>query len=295
MTFKIGLEKLKEPFLRKKRVVKVNSELKVHHLRVKSKALKRKVEVDVFLPNSFNINRNVEYPALLLNDGQDAYDLKLSETLTNSYLNHGNNKMIVVAVYAGDRLNEYGTAGIPDYMNRGNKATEYTDFIINRLIPFLQTNYNIFLSAEKSAIAGFSLGGLSAMNIAWNHPNLFSKVGVFSGAFWWRSKPIDQDPDADRIMHDIIKNSDRNRTLKFWLQAGTKDEQSDRNNNGVIDAIDDTLDVIKELKAKGMTDNDITYVEIEDGEHNFHTWSKCFPKFLEWGFTMPNQISNENS
>lgn len=284
MTFKTGLEKLKKPFLRKKRAVKVNEYLQVQHLKVKSKALKRKVQVDVYLPARFERQDAVTFPALLLNDGQDGLALDLSRTLTQWYRANQKPSVIVVAVYAGDRIQEYGTAGIPDYKNRGSKAQQYTEFIIERLIPYLQKNYNIFQSSEKSVIAGFSLGGLSAMDIAWKHSHLFSKVGVFSGSFWWRSKPIKQDPDADRIMHDIIKQSHDKLPLKFWLQAGTQDEQSDRNNNGVIDAIDDTLDVIKELKSKGLSDDDITYVEIEGGEHNFHTWSRCFPDFLEWGF-----------
>ena len=283
MTFKTGLEKLKKPFLRKKRTVKVNEYLQIHHLKVKSKALNRKVMVDVYLPLDLNINGQAN-PALLLNDGQDGMALKLTETLTSFYADEHLPNVIVVAVHAGDRMNEYGTAGIPDYMNRGRKAQDYTNFIRQRLIPYLRLNYNIFMSPVNSGIAGFSLGGLSAMDTAWNHPELFGKVGVFSGSFWWRGKSLSDYQDSDRIMHRIIRESVQKPTLQFWLEAGTNDEKSDRNNNGIIDAIDDTLDIIKELKSKGFTDEDIVYEEIEGGEHNFHTWSKCFPEFLEWGF-----------
>ena len=34
---------------------------------------------------------------------------------------------------------------------------------------------------KTKAIAGFSLGGLSAIDTAWSNPGIFSIVGVFSG------------------------------------------------------------------------------------------------------------------
>ena len=73
--------------------------------------------------------------------------------------------------------------------------------------------------------------------------------------------------------------------LKFWFQAGTNDEKSDRNGNGVIDSIDDTLDLIVELTKKGYRPfHDIDYVETQEGEHNHNTWKKVMPEFLKWAF-----------
>jgi predicted alpha/beta superfamily hydrolase len=126
------------------------------------------------------------------------------------------------------------------------------------------------------------------MDIVWENPHLFSKVGVFSGSFWWRDKSYEEGytDDLDRIMHKKIRNSNYKSGLKFWLECGTADETADRNNNGIIDSIEDTLDIITELKTKGYTENDIEYVEIEGGEHNFNTWKNAFPDFLEWVFSL---------
>ena len=62
------------------------------------------------------------------------------------------------------------------------------------------------------------------------------------------------------------------------------DEKADRNNNGVIDAIDDTLDLIKELKKKGYPESSIRYLELKDGRHDVPTWARAFPDFLQWGW-----------
>jgi enterochelin esterase-like enzyme len=124
------------------------------------------------------------------------------------------------------------------------------------------------------------------MDIVWNNANQFSKVGVFSGSLWWRRKAYDEgyDDEMDRIMHLQVRQGIFSPWLKFFFQCGTEDEQEDRNKNGVIDSIDDTLDMILELKAKGYTDEHIKYVEVEGGRHDVKTWEKVFPEFLQWGW-----------
>ncbi|MEM8908225.1 MAG: alpha/beta hydrolase-fold protein, partial [Bacteroidota bacterium] len=191
---------------------------------------------------------------------------------------------LVLGVCAGDRLQEYGTAEPTDYLNRGAKAKAYTHFMINELLPHLYAHYPCQKTAKAHTLAGFSLGGLSALDIVWHHPQHFAQVGVFSGSLWWRSKPFDPaDPDADRIMHAIIAEGPQRADLRFWLQTGTADETSDRNNNGIIDAIDDTLDLIKALEQVGYQKNqNIHYLEVEGGTHTPQTWGAVMDRFLTW-------------
>ncbi|MEQ9299864.1 MAG: alpha/beta hydrolase-fold protein [Cyclobacteriaceae bacterium] len=285
-----------KPFVKSRQVIEQPDSIVQHHLRVRSKYLARKVVVDIFLPPSYQQFRPYFYPALIMNDGQDMEQLRLVDTLGESYRDGRIAEIVVIAVHAGDRLHEYGTAGKPDYMNRGSKAADYAQFIIKELVPYIYKHFRCLKNPEDSVIAGFSLGGLSAMDIAWNYSRWFSKVGVFSGSFWWRDKGMDDtDLDAYRIMHDIIKSSERREELSFYLQTGTADEQCDRNNNGIIDSIDDTLDIIKELKGVGYEDTSIAYREIEGGEHNFRTWSEVFPDFLVWAFGSDRQLSEKSA
>ena len=127
-----------------------------------------------------------------------------------------------------------------------------------------------------------------ALDIVWNHPGKFSKAGLFSGSFWWRS--VDQtephyDDNLHRIIHQEIKNGSYHRGMKFFFQCGNMDETMDRNNNGIIDSIDDTLDLIKELEQKGYDrEKDIYYLEMADGKHDIATWARAMPVFLKWGW-----------
>ena len=73
--------------------------------------------------------------------------------------------------------------------------------------------------------------------------------------------------------------------MKFWFQTGSQDEWGDRNENGIIDSIDDTLDLIAELTKKGYRPfRDIENLEIKDGKHNQETWARAMPYFLKWAF-----------
>ena len=249
-----------------------------------SELLEREVTCTLLLPEEDNLIGPLNL--LLLNDGQEMENLHLKETLEDLYEHNSLKPLLIVAINAGEeRIQEYGVAGIPDFKKRGSKAQLYTDFIKTELLPYITTHTGIE-HFETTVFAGFSLGGLSALDIAWNNPELFNKVGVFSGSLWWRSKDLGKGyTNDDRIIHRVIKNTASKPDLKFWLQTGTSDEATDRNKNGIIDAIDDTVDLIHELEQKGYTrPADIQYLEVVGGSHNAETWAKAMPKFLLWAF-----------
>jgi enterochelin esterase family protein len=251
---------------------------------IKSEPLKRDVTCTFFIPEYAGMP--TPQNLLLLNDGQEAQNLFLKETIEELTNDNRITPLITVAIHASEeRIQEYGTANRPDFKKRGAKAALYTDFIKNELLPDIHKLTGID-NFETTAFAGFSLGGLSALDIAWNNPGLFDKAGVFSGSFWWRGKDLGKGyTDNDRIMHSIIRDTKVKPELKIWLQTGTRDETADRNKNGIIDSIDDTIDLIKELEQKGFTrPADIQYLEMFGGSHNTETWAKALPKFLVWAF-----------
>ncbi|MFD0799630.1 alpha/beta hydrolase [Maribacter chungangensis] len=252
-----------------------------------SKNLNRKVVFRFVAPGNYRQSER-PFPVLLMNDGQDYAAMNLEKTLTEAFDDKDIKPFCYVGISCNDnRINEYGTAGIPDFKNRGNKAKEYSKFIIEEFIPFLKLEFKLSKKQADWVFCGMSLGGLSALDIVYNHPAHFAKVGVFSGSFWWRKKAyIKGDTlDRSRIILDVIKNRSYVAGQKFWFQCGTADEAADRNNNGIIDAIDDTLDVIKELEKKGYSyPGDITYLEINGGKHDLPTWGTVFPEFLKWAF-----------
>lgn len=252
-----------------------------------SKKLERKVAFRFVAPGNYR-KSEVPFPVLLMNDGQDYQNMNLEQTLTNAFKDKGLKPFCYIGIECSeDRINEYGTSSTSDFKKRGNKAHLYTKFIIEEFIPFLKNEFKLSKNNLDWVFCGMSLGGLSALDIGYNYPGFIGKVGVFSGSFWWRKKAYVQGDKADRsrIILDVIKERAQVAPQKFWFQCGTDDETADRNNNGIIDAIEDTLDVIKELEKKGYSyPGDLIYVEVKEGKHDLPTWGRVFPQFIHWAF-----------
>ena len=251
-----------------------------------SSHLHREVHAEVYSPLARTGFGAEAYPLLLLNDGQDARALRLAETLDKLAGRGEIRPFVLVAVHAGNRMQEYGLADRPDYKQRGSLARAYGRFVAEELLPHLHGLLPLQSGAQAHAVAGFSLGGLSAFDLAWQYPRLFGKVGVFSGSFWWRAQPsLPEAPDAHRIAHELVASGPFRPGLRFWFQTGTHDETEDRNGNGVIDSIDDTLDLIVALTRLGYRPfHDIQYLEVDRGTHHPATWGKALPHFLKWAF-----------
>jgi len=266
------------------KTLSANTYITIVPLKLYSEFLERVVDFDLYLPS--NMHQSIQYSLLLINDGQDLPKMPFDRILSDLMQDYQIKPLIAVGIYGSEnRKMEYGTAYAADFEGRGARAGLYAKFIFDELLPFIRKHLSINSFKEKS-FAGFSLGALSALDIVWNHPNQFNKVGVFSGSLWWRRKAYNAgyDDEKDRLMHLQIRKADFYPWLQFFLQCGELDEKADRNNNGIIDSIDDTLDLIVELKAKGYTDEHIHYLLMPEGKHDVSTWAKAFPVFLKWAY-----------
>ena len=250
-----------------------------------SRHLQRKVKLTIL--NTPVPDNKGELNLLLMNDGQDFEQLRIKEITDSLWKKKLIQPLLIVGIHAGDRMQEYGVADKPDYENRGSRAGYYNAFVNNELYFFIKKKVSI-RKFKSVVMAGASLGGLSAFDIAWNHADKIDKVGVLSGSFWWRDKDVADSTYNDidnRIMYAKIKSSRKKPKLQYWFYAGNKEENSDRDKDGVIDVVDDTKDLIQLLQEKKVAGStDIVFIENRYGEHNQQSWSKALPSFLTWAF-----------
>jgi enterochelin esterase-like enzyme len=271
-------------------MLSANRELRtLETLSFPSEILERNLLIDFYLPPETDTGEGL-WDVLLINDGQDLQTMKFESILSKLYRTHVLRPLLCIGVHAGPmRKFEYGTALTADYMGRGNLARRYMHFVTEELVPAIHLLFPEKLNT-RWAFAGFSLGGLSALDISWKNGSLFKMAAVFSGSLWWRT--LDKDDPAyqdgqHRIMHNQIRDGQPVPGMKFFFECGTADETEDRNENGVIDSIDDTKDLISELVEKGYNpQSDIYYHEIPGGKHDIPTWSSSLPVFLKWGFKL---------
>jgi len=261
------------------------NKIKQHEDEIYSRHLQRQVKLTIIstpMPDD-----KTELNLLLLNDGQDAGKFRVKEILDSLYRKKLIKPLIIVGIAAGDRMKEYGVSENPDFMNRGDKADKYAAFIDNELYPFAKKKAGV-RKFKSVVLAGCSLGGLSAFDVAWDHADKIDKVGVFSGSFWWRDrddKAVDYSDDKNRIIINKIRSSRKKPHLQYWFYAGAKEENGDRDKDSIIDVVDDTRDLVQLIKSKNVClPEDVFYTEDPDGIHDYLSWSNHLPAFLLWAF-----------
>jgi enterochelin esterase-like enzyme len=224
---------------------------------------------------------------MLVNDGQDLLTMNF-ENILASHNKQGN--LLIAGIHSpSDRNQEYGMSAAPNFDGSGSRAALYESFVVDELLPFIRSRFH-YVQFSNITFAGFSLGGLSAFDIAWNNPGVFSKTVVFSGSFWWRSldkQDKNYDPWLHRLMHRQVAESERREGMKFFFSCGDHDEGEDRNRNGVIDSIDDTIDLMRLLIRKDYREGkDFFYVQVQNGKHDLKSWAKAWEEY----FSLTRQI-----
>jgi enterochelin esterase-like enzyme len=245
----------------------------------------------VYLPPGYDAARAQPYPLLLALDGQTMPQWRLAETLDELVGTGAIEPVVVAAVPASaERMDEYGMAGQLDFAGRGRHAKALQDLLAGEVLPWLRERHHVATDAARTGIFGASLGGLCAFDAAWRRPQVFGLAGIFSGSLWWRADDSSVTAQqASRLAHRTVRDATTRPALRVWFQAGTRDEAADRDGNGVIDAIQDTTELVDELVAKGFRRGDeVVYHELEGGEHHESTWARALPDFLRWAFPRRN-------
>ena len=99
--------------------------------------------------------------------------LCLLQEYWSPYIASNISPLLCAGIHCGiERKMEFGTADVLHYAGFGGKATAYTQFVMQELIPFIHNTFNEYTFKNKS-YAGFSLGGLSALDIVFHYPKEF--------------------------------------------------------------------------------------------------------------------------
>jgi len=260
-----------------------HSKVKEHKDEVYSRHLQKHISLTVVSTPVPKEKR--DFNLLLLNDGQDIEKLGIKNIVDSLNRKKLIQPLVVVAINAFDRIQEYGVAGNSDYQGNGASAEKYSNFIVNELLPFIKKQSGV-RKFNSITFAGCALGGLSAFDIAWDHADKIDKVGVFSGLLGISDKDTN-DPsysdEKDRIIINKIRSSRKRPHLKYWFYAGGNEETTDRDKDGVIDVVDDTKDLIELIKKKNVCPpEDIVYTEIKEGKGDYDSWRRVFPQFIIW-------------
>jgi len=157
-------------------------------------------EYRVFLPRGYEEHPNRHYPVLYMHDGSVAWDDALGsptdlDGLINAELVARGlvGEMVMVAVdnmalnacgWRERRARDYlppGNTGAPEGCAPTNgEADLYAAFITQELKPFIDSQYRTLADPSRTFDTGFSWGAVFAFYVAWEHDDIFSRIGAQS-------------------------------------------------------------------------------------------------------------------
>lgn len=247
---------------------------------VSSRALDREMDILVYLPPGYSDYDSWNYPVLYLHDGQNVFDEDtavfgvewgIDEAAEQLIIERKIPGIIMVAVLnTPERIANY--TPFPDSEHGGGRGPAYRKFLIEELKPFVDSNYHTNRHGGQTAVAGSSLGGLSALYLSLTRPDVFGRAAALSPSLWWGGRGL-----ITRIAGDIGQPVPE----RLWVDMGTDESSEDLNQNGVPDVIDDARALKAVLLARGFRlQESLFYEEIEGGTHDEAAWAARIEKVL---------------
>lgn len=132
-------------------------------------------EIAIYLPPSYN-SSNKRYPVVyyLSGYGEGLNDAYILSGLMKKMLEAGTVKEMMWVVVSGQ--NSLGGSFYVNSPVTGN----WEDFIISDVVDYVDKNYRTITTEQARGIAGFSMGGFGALNLAMRHPDMFGAVYALS-------------------------------------------------------------------------------------------------------------------
>jgi S-formylglutathione hydrolase FrmB len=152
---------------------------KMEYITVESKALDAKIRVGIYLPAAYVTKPDAKFPCLYFLHGMFGDERKWEQRETDLVLDEliekGEVPPMIVACPAGHNSM---------YVNWVNGQGQWMDFVTTDLVKELEAKYRIDGRREMRGISGDSMGGYGALNIAFQHSELYGSASAHSAALF---------------------------------------------------------------------------------------------------------------
>lgn len=242
----------------------IEEEYEIPHLNVRRK-------ISALLPYDY-YRTTRQYAVLYLQDGQNLFnpeapygDWAINKSL-GKLASIGIKDIIIIAIDHGDqkRILEYLPYDHPRFGQ--GKGKLYIRFMIEKLIPYVNSHYRTLTGYENTGIGGSSMGGLISLYAGLKKPEVFGKMMIFSPSLW--------------ISDKIFKHAKTFKPLplsKIYVYAGGRESQTHLPNVQRLES------VFKKKLNKGIYfDMEVSVNHL--GEHGEVYWREEFPRALKWLF-----------
>ena len=147
-------------------------------------------------------------------------------------------------------------------------AQVFEDDLTQVLIPYIDANFRTIPNREHRAMAGLSMGGMQTFQVTFDHLDLFSYIGGFSGASGL-VVANGAKPDMKTAFHGALAdpNAFAKRVHLLWIGVGTEEPAQMR--AGIVRLHD------------AFTDANVKHVFYESPgtSHEWQTWRRDLKDF----------------
>jgi len=194
----------------------------------------------VYLPPDYD-SAKTRYPVLYLQHGGGEDESgwirqgKANFILDNLIAGGSAKPMIVVmangyATRAGYVVPDMsGTAfGSPEFMKvMQERMGAFEDDVTQALIPFIDKTFRTVPDREHRAMAGLSMGGMQTFQVTFDHLDLFSYIGGFSGAGGMMMMRSSEKPDLKTAFNGALADpvTFQKRVHLLWIGVGTNEPE----------------------------------------------------------------------
>ena len=179
----------------------------IEEIYLKSGTNERRIQI--YYPYSKKVNNQTKF--IIMNDGEELFSendswngkaWNIDETFKDLKLQKENLNLVIIAIDSAKRINgnildetrryaEYFPKESIKYIDENLKRSiysrfidsqkfNYQHFVINKVIPSIEKKFDTKLNRDNLGIIGASMGGLSALNMSIENPEIFGFVGCIS-------------------------------------------------------------------------------------------------------------------
>ncbi len=191
----------------------------------------------VYLPPGYDTQTKMRYPVLYLQHGAGEDETGWTRQghanfiLDNLIASGSAKPMILVMAYGYARRAgqvDPDLTGKPFGPPEMMKAMQgmfqaFEDDLIQVLIPYIDANFRTIADRDHRGMAGLSMGGMQTFQITFDHLNLFSYIGGFSGAGGMMMMRSGQKPDLKTAFNGALADPTAfaKKVHLLWIGVGT--------------------------------------------------------------------------
>jgi len=233
---------------------------------ISSTALAGQARVIIYLPSGYD--KKEKYPVLYALHGYGADEKTWLSSLgagrtADRLIGEGRiSPLIIVAPY------------IADSWGLNTPADRYEDFLCRELIAYVDGHYSTIAARSGRYIGGISMGGATALRLAFTHQDLFGKAGGHSPALWPGEVPgamslwvyANEGLRDERDPLRLARTRDL-QGLQVYLDCGEQDDSEFQAGCKELDGI---------LRARGIE----TELHLSPGAHDDKYWRPMIEEYL---------------